>query len=53
MFPVRGAYIDSDVRKYTGTVNLQRLQVKLVNERGVPLNLNGMDFSFCMVATHE
>ena len=53
LFPVRGDYIDSDVRKYTGTVNLQRLQVKLVNERGVPLNLNGMDFSFCMVATHE
>ena len=53
LFPVHGDFIDSDVRKYTGTVNLQRLQVKLVNERGVPLNLNGMDFSFCMVATHE
>jgi hypothetical protein len=53
MFPVRGSYIDSDVRKYTGTVNLQRFNIKLVNERGVPLNLNGMDFSFCMVATHE
>jgi len=53
LFPARGGYIASDVRKYTGTVNLQRFNIKLVNERGVPMNLNGMDFSFCMVATHE
>jgi hypothetical protein len=43
----------SDVRKYTGTTNLQRFNVRLVNERGVAMDLNGMDFSFCLAITYE
>ena len=41
-------YIVSDTRVYTGPTNLQRMNVLLVNERGVPMDLNGLDFSFCL-----
>jgi hypothetical protein len=46
-------YIISDNRVYTGPVNLQRMNVQLVNERGVPMDLNGLDFSFCLELTYE
>lgn len=46
-------YIVSDNRVYTGPVNLQRMNVQLVNERGVPMDLNGLDFSFCLEMTYE
>jgi hypothetical protein len=46
-------YIVSDKRIYTGPVNLQRMNVQLVNERGVPMDLNGLDFSFCLEMTYE
>ena len=38
----------SDTRTYSNKVNLQRLNVQLVNEMGVPMNFNGLDFSFCL-----
>ena len=38
----------TDRRSYTGKVDLQRMNVQLVNERGIPMNLNGLDFSFCL-----
>ena len=38
----------SDTRTYSNKVNLQRLNVQMVNELGVPMNLNGLDFSFCL-----
>jgi hypothetical protein len=38
----------SDTRTYSNKVNLQRLNVQLVNELGVAMNLNGLDFSFCL-----
>jgi len=43
----------SDERKYAGKVDLQKLNVQLLNEAGIPLNLNGMDFSFCVEVLHE
>lgn len=43
----------SDIRTYAGTVNLQRFNVRLVNEQGVSMNMNGMDFSFCLAVTYE
>jgi hypothetical protein len=43
----------SDCRSYTGKVDLQRLSVQLVNEYGVPVNLNGLDFSFCLEVQYE
>jgi hypothetical protein len=41
-------YIVSDRRVYSGPTNLQRMNVQLVNERGIPMDLNGLDFSFCL-----
>jgi len=43
----------SDVRSYTGKVDLQRLTIQLLDEWGRPVQLNGLDFSFCMEIQHE
>jgi hypothetical protein len=43
----------SDVRSYTGKIDIQKLNVQLVNEIGLPMNLNGSDFSFCIRLEHE
>jgi hypothetical protein len=46
-------YLLSDVRSYTGKIDIQRINVQLVNEIGIPVNLNGGDFSFCLHMQHE
>jgi len=46
-------YLTSDTRTYAGIVNLERMNIQLVNERGIPMNLNGLDFSFCLELQHE
>jgi hypothetical protein len=46
-------YLTSDIRTYSGIVNLERMNVQLINERGVPMDFNGLDFSFCMELEHE
>lgn len=43
----------SDVRSYNGKVDLQRFNIQLLNETGMPIDLNGQDFSFCIEATYE
>ena len=43
----------SDSRCYTGKTDLQRLNVQIVNEWGIPVNLNGLDFSFTIVVEYE
>uniref|UniRef100_A0A6C0JWP2 Uncharacterized protein n=1 Tax=viral metagenome TaxID=1070528 RepID=A0A6C0JWP2_9ZZZZ len=43
----------SDNRSYTGKTDLQKLNVQIVNEWGIPVNLNGLDFSFTIVVEHE
>ena len=35
-------------RIYLGAVDIQKMNIKLVNERGVVMDLNGLDFSFAM-----
>ena len=42
----------SDNRNYNGTVDLQKLNVKLLDENGIPVILNGMEFSFCLELEH-
>lgn len=42
----------SDHRTYSGKVNLERMNIQLVNECGIPMNLNGMDFTFCLELQH-
>ena len=43
----------SDTRSYTGKIDLLKLNVQLLNENGIVMNLNGMDFSFCLEVIHE
>jgi hypothetical protein len=43
----------SDQRHYDGKIDLQKINVQLLNGQGVPMNLNGLDFSFCLEVTHE
>jgi 7-cyano-7-deazaguanine synthase in queuosine biosynthesis len=43
----------SDVRSYSGKVDIQKLNVQLVNENGIVMDLNGADFSFCLRLEHE
>lgn len=38
-------------REYFGPVNIQSLTIQLLDEYGRIINLNNMDFSFCMVLT--
>lgn len=46
-------YLLSDHRNYSGKVDLQKLNIQLVDDIGNPVNLNGMDFSFCLEVEHE
>lgn len=40
-------------RKYNGPVDVTKLNVKLLDDRGNLLNLNGADWSFSMISTHS
>jgi len=46
-------YLLSDRRTYAGKVDIQRLSVQLVDDVGVPVSLNGLDYSFCLEVEHE
>jgi hypothetical protein len=35
-------------RQYFGPINLGKIGIQLLNEYGIPINLNNMDFSFCL-----
>ena len=43
----------SDNRSYSGKIDLLKLNVQLLSENGTIMNLNGLDFSFCLEITHE
>jgi hypothetical protein len=43
----------SDERMYNGTVDIQKINIQIVNEYGIPVNFNGMDFSFILDVTYE
>ena len=48
------SYIDSNsvIRKYCGKVNIDRMRVRLINDRGQLVNLNGANWSFVLKSTH-
>jgi hypothetical protein len=46
-------YLLTDHRTYAGKVDIQRLSVQLVDDIGVPVSLNGLDYSFCLEIEHE
>ena len=43
----------SDKREYSGKIDLHKMNLQLVNEFGIPLPLNGFDFSLCLEIEHE
>jgi hypothetical protein len=43
----------SDVRTYTGKIDVQKLNLQLLNDFGNPVSLNGMDFSLCLEVEYE
>jgi hypothetical protein len=45
--------LTTDTRSYTGKIDLQKINVQLLNESGIPMMLNGQDFSFCLEASCE
>lgn len=47
------SFLITDHRSYTGKIDLMKLNIQLLTENGLPVNLNGMDFSFCMEIVHE
>jgi len=42
--------IQQNERIYFGPVDIDRLRIRLLTDKGEPLNLNGNDWSFCMIA---
>jgi hypothetical protein len=45
-------YALSDTRRYANEVDLQRLNIRLVDEFGNIMNLNGTDISMCIELEH-
>jgi hypothetical protein len=43
----------TEIRSYSGKVDLQKLNVQLLDENGQLVNLNGLDFSFCIEMEYE
>lgn len=39
-------------RKYSGPVSIEKLAIKLLDDRGNVINLNGAEWSFSMISTH-
>ena len=43
----------SDVRGYSGKIDLHKLNLQVVSDIGTPLPLNGYDFSLCLEVEHD
>jgi len=43
--------IQINERVYFGPVDIDRLRIRLITDKGETVNLNGSDWSFCMIAT--
>jgi len=44
--------MEDTAREYFGPVTLRRLRVRLLNDKGYTIDLNGMDFSFALIIEH-
>lgn len=44
-----GGTLQNQDRKYFGPVRIQKLSVKLMNDKGSVVNLNGANWSFCVI----
>ena len=45
-----GGSLQDNKRTYFGPVNLERLHVKLLDDKGNLLNLNGLDWSLTLIS---
>jgi hypothetical protein len=45
-----GGTLQSQERLYFGPVNIRRMSVKLINDKGSVLDLNGVNWSFSLIA---
>ena len=43
----------SDIRRYSGKTDIQKLNLQLLNEIGNPISLNGYDYSLCIEVEYE
>lgn len=41
----------SDTRVYNKPIDLHKFYIRIINEYGIPLDMHGFDFSFCITAT--
>lgn len=46
-------YLTSSKRNYNGKTDIQKLNVKIIDENGNIVNLKGYDFSFCLKIEYE
>ena len=44
-----GGTMQNQDRKYYGPVRIQKLAIKLMNDKGQLVNLNGANFSICLI----
>ena len=50
---LKNGLLVSDLRSYTGKIDLLKMNVQLLDENGNNMALNGLDFSFCLCVEHE
>ena len=43
----------SDIRGYSGKIDLSKINLQIVSDIGTPLPLNGYDFSICLEVEHD
>jgi hypothetical protein len=44
--------IESNTRVYLGPINIEKLRIKLMDDKGNVLDLNGIDWSFTFITEH-
>ena len=47
-----GSTLQTNKRSYFGPVHIKRLKIKLMNDKGYTVNLNGLDWSFSLITEH-
>jgi len=50
---LKNGLLVSDLRNYTGKIDLLKMNVQLLDENGNNVALNGLDFSFSLAVEHE
>lgn len=43
----------SDIRNYNGNMDLNKLNLQIISDTGIPLPLNGYDFSLCLEVEYD